>query len=141
MDNCCLNRPFDDQSNPRVHLESEAIKIILNQCEKGNWKLISSDIINYEISKTSDDIRKKELSLIISIATEHIKLTDPHIRRSKELIELGLNSFDALHISCAESESDIFMTVDDQIIKRVQSIHSLKIKILNPIKWLEEVLI
>lgn len=24
-DNCCLNRPFDDQSNLRVRLESEAV--------------------------------------------------------------------------------------------------------------------
>ena len=26
MDNCCINRPFDDQSNLRVHLEGEVIK-------------------------------------------------------------------------------------------------------------------
>lgn len=25
LDNCCLNRPFDDQSNLRVRLESEAV--------------------------------------------------------------------------------------------------------------------
>lgn len=25
MDNCCLNRPFDDLSNDKVRLESEAV--------------------------------------------------------------------------------------------------------------------
>ena len=35
MDNCCLNRPFDDQSNMRIHLEAEAIKAIIILCEQG----------------------------------------------------------------------------------------------------------
>ena len=34
LDVCCLNRPFDDQSQPRIHLESEAILTILAQCEQ-----------------------------------------------------------------------------------------------------------
>jgi hypothetical protein len=34
MDNCCLNRPFDDQSNLRVHLEGEAIKTIISLIEQ-----------------------------------------------------------------------------------------------------------
>ncbi len=29
LDACCLNRPFDDQSQPCVHLEAEAVLIIL----------------------------------------------------------------------------------------------------------------
>lgn len=29
LDNCCYNRPFDDQTQERVHLESEAILTIL----------------------------------------------------------------------------------------------------------------
>lgn len=28
MDNCCLNRPFDDQSKIRIRLESEAVLFI-----------------------------------------------------------------------------------------------------------------
>ena len=34
LDVCCLNRPFDDQSQPRIRLESETILIILAQCEQ-----------------------------------------------------------------------------------------------------------
>ena len=29
LDTCCYNRPFDDQTQERIHLESEAILTIL----------------------------------------------------------------------------------------------------------------
>ncbi len=31
LDNCCYNRPFDDQTQERIHLESEAILTILKR--------------------------------------------------------------------------------------------------------------
>lgn len=33
LDVCCLNRPFDNQSQPRIALETQAILTILSQCE------------------------------------------------------------------------------------------------------------
>ncbi len=29
LDNCCYNRPFDDQTQDRIHIESEAVLVIL----------------------------------------------------------------------------------------------------------------
>lgn len=29
LDNCCYNRPFDDQTQERIHLESEVILKVL----------------------------------------------------------------------------------------------------------------
>jgi len=40
LDACCLNRPFDDQTQLRIALETQAILAILSQCESG-WKLIT----------------------------------------------------------------------------------------------------
>jgi len=33
LDVCCLNRPFDDQTQDRIHLESEAVLLILKHIE------------------------------------------------------------------------------------------------------------
>jgi len=33
---CCLNRPFDDQRQPRVRLESEAVTLILEKTHNMN---------------------------------------------------------------------------------------------------------
>jgi hypothetical protein len=38
LDTCCLNRPFDDQTQERIRLESEAMLAILSRIEKGEWE-------------------------------------------------------------------------------------------------------
>ena len=35
LDVCCLNRPFDDQTQALILLESEAILQIINYCQSG----------------------------------------------------------------------------------------------------------
>ena len=57
FDVCCLNRPYDDQTQDRIHLETEAIMIILKHIESKEWNWLSSGVINYEIAKTSDEER------------------------------------------------------------------------------------
>ena len=46
LDVCCLNRPYDDQTQDRVHLECEAVLLILSRLDKqADWPgalLISS---------------------------------------------------------------------------------------------------
>ncbi|MBF0471939.1 MAG: hypothetical protein HQL48_11285 [Gammaproteobacteria bacterium] len=65
LDNCCLNRPFDDQSHLRIHLESEAIKAILKQCDSGDWQLMVSDVLLFEIAKTPDQEKRQKLSALL----------------------------------------------------------------------------
>jgi len=40
FDVCCLNRPFDDQNQARIRLEAEAVLMMLNRCEAGDWEWI-----------------------------------------------------------------------------------------------------
>jgi len=141
LDNCCLNRPFDDQSNLRIRLESEAVKMILYLCEQKHWKLISSKIIKFEISNTPDESRRKELEVITGLASRVIEINDAISSRAKEFEELGLQAFDALHLACSENEADIILTTDDRFLKSSLKIKDLQIKISNPLKWLEERLI
>ena len=140
MDNCCLNRPSDDQSNPRIHLESEAIKTIIDLIEKGTWTLLSSDVLDYEISNTSADKRRRNLLGINNMAIKTISLTNLIKDRANYFESFGIQAFDAMHLACAENNSDILLTVDDRFIKKANKINDLKIKIKNPLQWLEEVL-
>src|ERR1039457_5994001 len=48
LDVCCLNRPFDDQSQNRVRLEAEAILSILEMAQSDKLEIISSDVIDDE---------------------------------------------------------------------------------------------
>lgn len=37
LDVCCLNSPFDDQTQERIHLEAEAVMLILNRCQNKSF--------------------------------------------------------------------------------------------------------
>jgi predicted nucleic acid-binding protein len=140
MDNCCLNRPFDNQANLRVHLEAEAIKTIITLIEQQEWQLVSSKILKFEISKIADESRKKELMVMESLASEIIQINPLIATRANEFERFGIQSFDALHLACSENNADVLLTVDDKFIKKAQCINKLNISVCNPLVWLNEVL-
>jgi hypothetical protein len=38
LDVCCLNRPFDDQTQDRIRLETEAVMLILGRIAAKDWQ-------------------------------------------------------------------------------------------------------
>lgn len=54
LDVCCLNRPFDDQTQPRIHLEAPAVLAIIAKCQQKTWKLINSSALIAELNQTPD---------------------------------------------------------------------------------------
>jgi len=140
MDNCCLNRPFDDQSNLRVHLEAEAIKTIISLLERQEWFLVSSQVLEFEISKNGDESRKKELNSMNALAHTVIQINATIAKRANEFEKQGLQAFDALHLACAEGNADIFLTVDDKFLNKAKNIQGVNIKISSPLIYLSEVL-
>ncbi|ABI67490.1 hypothetical protein [Syntrophomonas wolfei] len=140
MDVCCYNRPFDDQNQDRIRLEAEAVMVILFNCQKGEWNLVSSDIVDIELRKTQNPIKKQKASLLASIADSRVYLNEGIELKSNEYQRLGIDLFDSLHIACAEeSRADIMLSTDDVLIKRAQKSKIIKVRIENPVKWLMEV--
>ncbi len=142
LDVCCLNRPFDDQTQDRIRLETEAIYTILKKIELGEFELINSDIIFYEVEKIPDITRKERINCILSLAGQFIKL-DPEIKdRARNIQNMGLSSYDSLHLASAElAKATIFLTTDDKLLKKAQQHSSiLKVRVENPLNWIIEVL-
>ncbi|MGH7801827.1 MAG: PIN domain-containing protein [Thermodesulfobacteriota bacterium] len=102
LDVCCLNRPFDDRTQDRVRLESEAVLTIFSRGQTENWILLSSEVVDIEISKIPEDDRKQNVSFLSSISQSYIIIDTDTEKRAIELGELGFKSFDALHLACAE---------------------------------------
>ena len=48
MDNCCFNRPFDDQKQSRIGIETEAKLFIQDEILAGKLRLAWSYILDYE---------------------------------------------------------------------------------------------
>ena len=141
FDVCCLNRPYDDQTQDRIRLETEAIMTILKHIESKEWYLISSGVVNYEIGKTSDEERMCRLESMVSWAYEFISVDQDSYNRAKEIQQqLGIKAYDALHITCAEKgKVDIFLSTDDKLIKASKrNKEALKIEVENPLIWLQK---
>ncbi|MHB1647107.1 MAG: PIN domain-containing protein [bacterium] len=137
-----MNRPFDDQSQERIKLESEAVLIILDFCQTGKWRLLNSEVIDFEVLSIVDMYRQSKIITILSISDLNlkVKIDRKTINRAKEITKIGFKPFDAMHIACAESaNADIFLTTDDKLLKNAhKNIKMLNVKIDNPVLWLME---
>ncbi len=142
MDVCCYNRPFDNQENDRIHIEAEAILSIFNKAYKGEWKIVSSEIVEFEISRIIDSERKERILILSEIAKEKIIVNNHIEERAYTLEKMGFKPVDALHIASAEEkQADIFLTTDDKLLSRAQKYkNKINIRIENPVKWLMEVI-
>src|SRR5438067_228498 len=103
LDVCCLNRPFDDQTQDRIRLEAEAVLLILGHLEAGTWQWISSEAVQLEIEQTPDLERRTRVKLLTISAHQMVRVEQAEIDRAQQLEALGVHSFDALHLACAES--------------------------------------
>lgn len=140
LDNCCYNRPFDDQNQDRIRIESEAILIILKWAQLNKIKIIGSEVIHFEIDKMPDIFRREEVRELLPHLKEVVMLDNGIVKRAKEIGEMGFKTYDALHIACAEScNSDYFITTDDGILKKYEK-HKIKLltKCENPLIWVNE---
>ncbi len=140
FDVCCLNRPFDDQKQDRVHLEAEAILSVLKHIDEGEWELVSSDAVIYEINKTADAERRERLLSINNSAQSYVVVDKTIFERGAVIQEMGFTTYDAMHIACAESvQVDIFLSTDKKLInKALRNKSKLFVAIENPLAWIQE---
>ncbi len=141
LDVCCLNRPFDDQTQPRIRLESEAVITIINQCQSGDWKMINSSAIVAELNQTSNIERLQNTKRLLAVAKIKVITSSFIEQRAAELQKMGFSSYDATHIASAEiSQADIFLTTDDRLVKKARkNSQSITVNINNPVQWLAEI--
>ena len=139
MDVCCLSRPFDDLSQSRIYLEAEAVLSIISRCESGEWTLLSSGTIDFELSQIANPEKYECIDAIYSTAGEHVAVTAQHVERAKEFQSFGIRHFDSLHLAIAEgTRADVFLTTDDKLVRMALKT-DVTVKALNPVTWLMEV--
>lgn len=141
MDVCCLNRPFDDQSQDKIRFETEAIVSILKKCDSGgDWKLVGGDIITLEVSKTKDLIKKQKVLLLHEKAVEKVKYNSEIKSRAADFRKHNVKMFDSLHLAAAEyANTYLFLTADMQLIKTAART-GIKFRVANPLNYYMEVM-
>lgn len=138
LDACCLNRPFDDQSQDRIYIETESILTILSRCQDGLWILAGSDIIELELSKMTNLDKLAKVRALYSLHGPRLTINDRVKTRALELQQFGLRLFDSLHLALAEIYGqDVLLTTDDAFIKIAARVE-IGIPVKNPVVWLME---
>ncbi len=134
LDNCCFNRPFDDQQMLTIRLETEAKLHIQSAIRNGEYNLGWSYVLNYENGANPLGERRTEIQRWEEIADSFTRETPAILKRMNEIAERGIKPLDALHIACAEAMScEYFLTVDKGILKKANTISG--ISILNPVDF------
>jgi len=128
LDNCVLNRPFDDQSQERIYFETQSFIILLKYIDEGKIKILNSFVIEYEISKINNIEREEKIREYLNAASGFIEFDLKITKRANELENFGFKGIDAMHVATAEfADLDYFVTCDDNILKTAVK-HKEKLK-------------
>jgi hypothetical protein len=74
LDTSVYNRPFDDQTQPKVFLETQAVILILQMVEAKLIELVSSSVLEYENSRNPFIVNQQSMERYLQIATLRVLL-------------------------------------------------------------------
>ena len=132
LDNCAFNRPFDDQLQIRIRLESDAKLYLQEKIKQHQIDLIWSYILDFENEQNPFEERQRAIAKWKVQAIITIEETSSLLTATTMLVEIGLSAKDALHVACAiEGQADYFVTTDDKLIKKLASFREMKA--INPV--------
>jgi predicted nucleic acid-binding protein len=139
---CCLNRPFDDQSQARIRLETEATEHLLRAVEAGILFWVTSDALFYEIHKCPEESRRTAVLALCARATERVASDEAALQRARALRSHGLRDLDARHLACAERGGvEGLVTTDDAFIAAAGRLTPASAtRVVNPVAYALEVL-
>jgi hypothetical protein len=117
LDMCCLKRPFDDQSQPRIRLETEAVlNLLAVEPETVQFVRSAALLLENELNPVRERAARVEQWLKAAplwTATDDSALQ----QRVDQFRQAGMKSFDALHLASAEQAgAALFVTTDDRLL-------------------------
>lgn len=140
LDACCLNRPFDDQRQPRIRLEAEAVLLILQRVAAGRVQWLGSSVLEFEIGRMSNLEQLRRVREMLADVSSWVQIEETDIARGEELEAFGFSDFDALHLACAErGGAETFLTTDDKLLRRAERhVGQLRVRTANPVNWISQ---
>lgn len=139
MDNCCYNRPYDNQKQLRISLETQAKLRVQEMIKDDEIEMASSYVLRYENSKNPYEIKRRTIGKFIE---DHTSIYIDETRSEEvsklaaEAMETGVKTADAHHVASAIlAGCDYLLTTDDRLLK-YSSDH---IKIVDPIEFIKRI--
>jgi len=140
LDLCIYNRPFDDQGQPRIVVETVEFMFLLEKAINKEMTIINSFVLEYENSESPLIDRRDKIGDLLKITSEYVRYSERLENRAEEIEKGGFMAMDALHIACAEaSKSDFFITCDDLLLRKGKANKDkLKVRIVGLMEFFSE---
>ena len=138
LDMCCYNRPYDDQSQIKVSLETQAKLHIQDLIQSRKLELISSYMLRYECGQNPYEMRRKAIMQFVDTNTvAYVGLNRKNVIEEKalEIMDSGVKFKDACHVASAIfAKCDYFISTDIRLLKY----RTDKIRMVYPIEFITE---
>ena len=135
LDMCCYNRPYDEQSQLKIAMETQSKLYIQRLIQNGKIELIGSYILDYECSKIPNSMRKNTIiSFIYKYMTAYVGIERDELisKKAMEIMKSGVKEKDAFHVASAiYADCEYFISTDIRLLKYKTN----EIKMLNPIEF------
>ena len=138
LDMCCYNRPYDDQSQLRIALESQSKLQIQSLIRDGKLELIGSYTLDYELSRNPYEMRRNAIARFIEnnlsgyVGSNRADIIRP---LAESIMETGVKEKDAYHVASAiYAKCDYFISTDIRLLKYQTD----KIKLVTPVDFIME---
>ena len=133
LDVCCFNRPFDEQAQLKIRLETEAKIYVQQKIIDGVYELAWSYVMDYENSLNPFLERRDRIGLWRSMAKLYCDENENILTEAENLRNIGVKFFDSLHVACSIFlRCDYFLTTDDRLLKKNIS----AIRVIDPIEFI-----
>ena len=137
LDICCYNRPFDEQDQDLIRLETEAKLIIQNKIRQGSYLLVWSFMLDSENYENPSEDKREAIKPWEFFANEYCSASDDILLNAKKFMPLGLKHKDAIHLACAiKHKCDYLITTDKKLLNKNGLVS--EIKIANPVAFIFE---
>jgi len=135
LDICSYNRPFDNQAQMKIRLETEAKLYIQAGIRDRRYSLVWSYMLDLENNNSPYEERKNAIAPWKAIADSYCPSSRNILTLGHEIMKYGIRAKDALHIACAiQSGCDYFITTDGKLTNKTVA----NIRIINPINFINE---
>jgi hypothetical protein len=135
LDNCCFNRPFDDQHQIRIRIETEAKLFIQEEILEGKIRLAWSYILDYENGANPFLERKETIANWKKRAAVDTDETKVLLEMARQINSRGIKAKDSLHIaSSIVMRCNYFITTDLSLIKKLANFE--KLKVVSPVDFI-----
>lgn len=137
LDNCCYNRPYDDQMQLRISLETQAKLFVQDLIRNNQIELAASYMPMYENEQNPYEMKKYAIRNFVqdntSVYIGYDKSEEVSVIAS-QIAATGIKAKDAIHVASAIlAACDYFLTTDIRLLKY----QSKRISLLNPVDFIQ----